>query len=180
MGRKPTPLARVAMANSAIPPVTGIGGNNAPVANDFDDSGFWRGRSRSVAKRARTESEAERDALYDLSRDYVSSTTPPKPSLDPLYIRSLMVAATALSGTITPLLELPTTPPEMKLVINVLMLMMGVMEAVVEKGIDPLSAIAAGVGSVSSNRGFAKALARNTAPPPLLPPQNHPPLAKGN
>jgi hypothetical protein len=45
MGRKPTPLARVASekaATAVCPPVTGKNGDNRPVRNDFIKVGFFR------------------------------------------------------------------------------------------------------------------------------------------
>ena len=72
MPRKPVSLCRVALANSAFtPPVTGLNGDNRPVSNLFDGTGTFRNRSGS-GKRARTESEVERDALYDLCLLYTS------------------------------------------------------------------------------------------------------------
>ncbi len=82
--RKPVPLSRVVLANkaaaataaaAACPPITGVNCNFLTYSNSFDDSGAFRGRSGSGAKRPRTESEAERDAIYDLSR------LPPPPHL---------------------------------------------------------------------------------------------------
>ncbi len=84
MARKPIPLSRVAIANSCfVPPVTGVNGSNIPVSNLYDDSGVFRNRAGSRAKRARTESEIERDAAYDLSRDYPPLSNPEKPCLYP-------------------------------------------------------------------------------------------------
>ena len=112
MARKPIPLSRVAIANSSfVPPVTGVNGSNIPVTNLYDDSGVFRNRVGSRAKRARTESEIERDAAYDLSRDYPPLVNPEKPALDPTHIKTLLVSATALTSTVAPLLETADTPP---------------------------------------------------------------------
>jgi hypothetical protein len=60
-----------------IPPVTGWRGNYGPVRNNFNDSGFFRGRTDSASKRRRTETQAEIDAAYDLSRDFLTNNPPP-------------------------------------------------------------------------------------------------------
>ena len=100
MARKPVPLSRVAMANKAAaataaaaecPPVTGLNGDYLPYSNSFDTSGAFRSRTGSGIKRARTESEMERDTLYVLSREYPPPPLicPDKPALDPVKIKSL-------------------------------------------------------------------------------------------
>jgi hypothetical protein len=75
------PVDNPANANAtpapACPPVTGWRGNYGPVRNNFDDSGFFRGRTDSAGKRRRTETKAEIDAAYDLSRDFLTNNPPP-------------------------------------------------------------------------------------------------------
>ncbi len=111
MPRKPVSLCRVALVNSALtPPVTGLNGDNRPVSNLYDSSGTFRHRSGS-GKRARTESEIERDAMYDLSPDFPPLNNPDKPALDPAHIKTLLVTATAAAAEVSPLLELSETPP---------------------------------------------------------------------
>jgi hypothetical protein len=67
MPLKPIPLA--AYSKDLIPPVTGVGGNLAPVANTFDPSGNFAGRPRigSSSKKRRLD---EIDRVYDLSAPY--------------------------------------------------------------------------------------------------------------
>jgi hypothetical protein len=157
--------AAAATAAAAVcPPITGVNSNFLPYSNIFDDSGAFRGRSGSGAKRPRTESEAERDAIYDLSRNYPPLICPDKPSLDPTAIKSLLVSATEMTGSVKPLLDQEETSPAMKSMISLSLLMLSVLEAVVEKGIEPLSAIAAG-GRDVSGRAFAKAVHKKIAPP---------------
>jgi hypothetical protein len=172
--RKPVPLSRVVMANKAAaataaaavcPPITGVNSNFLPYSNIFDDSGAFRGRSGSGAKRPRTESEAERDAIYDLSRNYPPLICPDKPSLDPTAIKSLLVSATEMTGSVKPLLDQEVTSPAMKSMISLSLLMLSVLEAVVEKGIEPLSSAAAGGKDTSSGRNFLKAYQKRNAPP---------------
>ena len=163
MARKPIPLSRVAIANSSfVPPVTGVNGSNIPVTNLYDDSGVFRNRVGSRAKRARTESEIERDAAYDLSRDYPPLVNPEKPALDPTHIKTLLVSATALTSTVAPLLETADTPPSLKALITLTLTMLQVLEAVVEKGIEPLSSAAA---AAAGGRNFLKAYQKRNAPP---------------
>jgi hypothetical protein len=59
----------------------------------------------------------------------------------------------------------------MKNIVGMMMVMLTVLEAVVEKGIEPLSAAVTGIGNVSSGRPFANA-ARRLMNPPLPPPSN--------
>jgi hypothetical protein len=56
----------------------------------------------------------------------------------------------------------------MKNIVSMMMVMMAVLEAIVEKGIEPLSAVATGIGNVSSGRPFSNAARRlmNAPPPP--------------
>jgi hypothetical protein len=139
------------------PPVTGWRGNYGPVRNNFDDSGFFRGRTESASKRRRTETQAEIDAAYDLSRDYLTNNPPPKPVLDPAAIKEVLVTATALVSNIKPIIEKPDTSEDMKNIVGMMMVMLTVLEAVVEKGIEPLSAAVTGIGNVSSGRPFSNA-----------------------
>ncbi len=96
-------------------------------------------------------------------------TTPPlicpdKPALDPTKIKSVLVSATEMNSSVKPLLEQEDTSPAMKSMISLSLLMLSVLEAVVEKGIEPLSAIAAGGRDVSSGRAFSKAVNKRNAP----------------
>jgi hypothetical protein len=153
----------------ACPPVTGWRGNLGPVRNNFDDSGFFRGRTDSAGKRRRTETQAEIDAAYDLSRDFLTNNPPPKPVLDPAAIKEVLVTATALVSNIKPILEKPDTSDDMKNIVGMMMVMLTVLEAVVEKGIEPLSAAVTGIGNVSSGRPFSNAARRLMNPPPPPP-----------
>ncbi len=53
--------------------------------------------------------------MYDLSRDFPPLYNPDKPALDPAHIKTLLVTATAAATEVTPLLEIPETPPPMRL-----------------------------------------------------------------
>ena len=99
---KPIPLS--AFASSFVPPVTGIGGLLAPVANSFDRSGLFQqqGRLGTGTKRRRGE---EIDQVFDRSEVYPPLHPPAKPSLNIPVIRELVVAATAAGGEIRDLLD---------------------------------------------------------------------------
>jgi hypothetical protein len=86
--------------------------------------------------------------------------------LDPASVKEVLVAATALASNIKPILDKPDTTDDMKNIVNMMMVMMTVLEAIVEKGIEPLSAVATGIGNVSSGRPFANAARRLMNPPP--------------
>ena len=75
-----------------------------------------------------------------------------------------------MASNIKPILEKPETSEDMKNIVSMMMVMMTVLEAIVEKGIEPLSAVATGIGSVSSGRPFSNAARRLMHPPPRLPP----------
>jgi hypothetical protein len=144
------------------PPVTGWRGNPGPVRNAYDSSGFFRGRTDSAAKRKRIETQQEIDDAYDLSRDPNPSNPPARPALDSAAIKEVLVAATDLSNNVRPILEKPDAPDDMKNVVKMMLMMMSVLEAVVEKGIEPLSAAASNIAKTDSFRRNA------AAPPPTL------------
>jgi hypothetical protein len=73
-----------------MPPVTGWRGNPGPVRNNYDDSGFFRGRSDSAVKRKRPVTQQEIEAAYDMIRDYLTNTPPPKPTLDAAAVNPLV------------------------------------------------------------------------------------------
>jgi hypothetical protein len=114
--------------------------------------------------------------MYDLSRDFPPLNNPDKPALDPAHIKTLLVTATAAAAEVTPLLEIPETTPPMRSLITLTMTILQVLEAVVERGIEPLASAAAGGRDVSGGRAFAKAYHKKTPPPPLR--LSPPPLEK--
>ncbi len=161
---KPTPLSSV-----FIPPVTGVGGDNLPVSNSYDPSGNFPSRPRggSFAKRQRTDAEAELGAAFDLSRDFPPVSNPAKPVIDPGEIKTLLVAASAISAEVIPALDAPDAPPELKKIATMMLSFVALMEAVVEKGIVPLAAAAANstLGGGGAGRGFATTARRQLNPP---------------
>jgi hypothetical protein len=78
----------------------------------------------------------------------------------------VLVTATALVSNIKPIIEKPDTSEDMKNIVGMMMVMLTVLEAVVEKGIEPLSAAVTGIGNVSSGRPFSNAARCLMNPPP--------------
>jgi hypothetical protein len=94
--------------------------------------------------------------------------------LDSATIKEVLVTATALASNVKPILDKPETSEDMRNVVRMMMVMLSVLEAVVEKGIEPLSAAAA--SAAKSGRHYASNDNRNgtkTAAPPVAakPPQ---------
>jgi hypothetical protein len=155
---KPIPLA--AYSKDLIPPVTGVGGNLAPVANSFDTTAVFAARPRygSLSKKRRMD---EVDRVFDLSEPYPPLTPPGKPSIDVNEIKTLLVAATAASEEVGPLLESADLDPKIKAFGNLGMALLGVVSAIVENGLIPL--IGGGNQSMSGSVPFPK---RSGPPPP--------------
>jgi hypothetical protein len=157
---KPIPLA--AYCKDLIPPVTGIGGSLAPVANSYDTSGNISGRPRegSFSKKGRID---EIDRVFDLSAPYPPVTPPRKLSADLGEIKTLLVAAKAASEEAGPLLENPDLDPKLKVFGNLGMALLGVVAAIVEHGMIPLLA---GLGSGASLQGLVPTARSGPVPPP--------------
>jgi hypothetical protein len=67
--------------------------------------------------------------------------------VDPGEIKTLLVAASAISAEVIPALDAPDAPPELKKIATMMLSFMALMEAVVEKGVVPLAAAAANLNS---------------------------------
>jgi hypothetical protein len=158
MRLKPIPLA--AYCTDLIPPVTGIGGNLAPVANTYDSSGNFSSRPRegSISKKRRFN---ELDRVFDLSAPYPPVTPPAKLSADLGEIKTLLVAATAASEEAGLLLENPDLDPKLKVFGNLGMALLGVVSAIVEHGMIPLLG-----GSGSATQGPGPHAKQGPPPPP--------------
>ena len=159
------------------PPVTGVRGNNGPYANFYDGSGTFRDRSGSQKRRRRDGQDELLDAVYDLTKDFPPVTPPERPALDVASIKSHLVEATAMAEGLKPLLdnevETCLSPQETRLLIRSFLKMVTVVEAVVEKGIEPISTAVVGVSGNPSGRGFAAA-ARRLNNQPVPPPARRP------
>jgi hypothetical protein len=138
MGIKPIPLS--AFTTSFVPPVTGIGGSLAPVANTYDTSGHfqYRGRAGSV-KRKRTD---EIDAVYNLGESYPPLSGPAKPKLDLSVMKDLVVAAGVAGGEVRAILEDPGVDEKMRAFGNLNLALLAVVEAMLESGFVPMSGVA--------------------------------------
>ena len=133
---KPIPLS--AFTPTFIPPVTGVGGSSAPIANSFDSSGLFPYRSRSSSANKRRRGE-EIDLVFDRSEAYPPLHPPAKPSLNIPVIRELVVAATAAGGEIRDLLDDAEADPKMKSIGKLTLALLSVAEAMLEGGFVPLS-----------------------------------------
>jgi hypothetical protein len=136
MKLKPIPLA--AYSKEFIPPVTGVGGKTAPVANSFDATGLFAGRSRigSLSKKRRLE---ELDQVFDQSVRYPPLSPPDRPNLDLGEIKTLLVAATAASEEVGPMLESQDLDPKIKLIGNLSLALLSLVAGIVENGLVPMA-----------------------------------------
>jgi hypothetical protein len=165
---RPPPLA--AYLPSFIPPVTGVGGSLAPVANSYDSSGTFveRGRANSF-KRKRTE---EIDAIFDLSADYPPLTTPQRPTVDLGKVKGLMVAAASAAVEVRPMLDDPNLDSKVLLLGKLTLAILDTLGAAVESGLEPISAAANsranGRGGAGNGGTMAPPIPAKTTPTPGL------------
>ncbi len=157
-----------------VPPVTGVNRNNSPYANLFDRSGAFRDRAGSGTKRPRRDGQDELlDSVYNLTRDFPPLELPGKPAVDVATIKSILVEAATMVGSLEPVLGRDDASNDSKAVLGMLKTLVGLIGAVVEKGIEPLSAAVVGVGAPGSRRfaAAARGLANPVAaaPPPPTP-----------
>ena len=158
-----------------VPPVTGVNGNNNPYANLFDRSGAFRDRAGSGTKRPRTDGQEELlNSVYNLTRDFPPLELPGKPAVDVASIKSILVEAVAMVGSLEPVLGREDASVDSKAVLNMLKTLVGLVGAVVEKGIEPLATAVVGVGGAPTSRRFAAA-ARGLANPVASVPPPPPP-----
>jgi hypothetical protein len=165
---KPIPLA--AYNANFVPPVTGIGGNLAPVANTYDTAGNFANRPRigSLSKKRRID---EIDRVFDLSEPYPPILPPGKLSVNIDEIKTLLVAASAASEEVGPLLENPELDPKLKAFGNLGMALLGVVSAIVENGLIPIVGTGTGSGSGPSGSGSGPIFGKiGPAPPPKVSP----------
>jgi hypothetical protein len=163
MGLKPKPLA--AYCKDLIPPVTGVGGNLAPVANTYDSSGNFVSRPRhgSVSKKRRMD---EIDRVYDLSEPYPPLTVPARPSLDLKEVKSMLVAATAAGEDARSLLEEPDLDPKIKAFGCLSMALLNVVSSIVENGLVPLGGGGGGAGGGGPASPATVGVTKMGPPPP--------------
>jgi hypothetical protein len=164
MPLKPIPLA--AYSPDFIPPVTGVNGHLAPVANTFDSSGTFAGRSRAGSVKRRREEEV--DLVFDRSAPYPPLTAPSRPSLDLGEVKTLLVAATAAGEEVRPLLDCADTDPKLKAFGALAISLLGVVAGIVEKGLVPISGSVSGP-VLGSGGQLSGAGSRSVVPPPTMP-----------
>ena len=155
-----------------VPPVTGYNNNNRPVANYYDDSRTFRNRTHSM-KRPRTDGQDELlDAVFDLTNDFPPVAAPERPAVDVASIKSILVEATSMAESLKPILDREDLPVDSRTIVNMLLTLVNLVGAVVEKGVEPISTTVIGGGTATS-RGFANA-ARRLANPSTVPPASAP------
>jgi hypothetical protein len=159
MRMKPIPLA--AYCKDFVPPVTGVGGRMAPVANTYDSSGNFDGRPRqgSLSKKRKV---GEIDNIFDLSVPYPPPVFPEKPQLDLGEIKTLLVAATAAGEEVAPILNEPETDPKIKAFANLGMALLGLVEKIVENGLVPMA------GGQPTTAAGTTPLKQGPPPPPKV------------
>jgi hypothetical protein len=164
---RPPPLA--AYSAEFVPPVTGVNGSSAPVANIYDSSGTFqnRGRANSVKRRRVTE---EIDAVFDRSVDYPPLTMPERPNLDLDKVKGLLVVAGSVAEELKPLLEEPNTDPKIMAIGKLNLSILEALTAVVDGGLLPLSASGPAMGRAGGGAGaWHPKVAPATAPKPTPP-----------
>jgi hypothetical protein len=153
---RPIPLA--AYLPDFVPPVTGVNGLSAPVANLYDQSGNFQGRGRANSvKRKRTD---EIDMVYDLSVDYPPLIPPQKMGLDLEKVKGMIVAAGSAAEEVRAMVEDPDLDPKVKLLSKLTLSILDALGAAVESGIAPISGAALG-----KSGGRGRSGAGGNAPP---------------
>jgi hypothetical protein len=162
MPMKPIPLA--AYCADFIPPVTGVNGNLAPVANSYDGSGTFADRNRagSLSKKRKV---GEIEDIFDLSKQYPPLVTPPRPSLDLKEIKNLLVTAASAGDEIRPILETDDLDPRFKAIGSLSIAILEVVSVIVEKGLVPLSGAGSGSGP-GAGAGYVAGGTKLAGPPP--------------
>ncbi len=132
-----------------VPPVTGADGPSSVVANLFDDSGNFRPRIHSGAKRPRSDGDAEHNRYYDISCSAVVNHLPPRPSLDVAPIKALLVEASKYAEAIRARADDEGLDEHSRTFAKMSHSFFELLQAVVEKAIVPLSSSSAPAASFS-------------------------------
>lgn len=149
-----------------IPPVTGVNNSFQPYANSFDTSRTFRDRAGSGVKRPRRDGQDDLlNAVYDLTRDFPAPHHPERPALDVVSIKTILVEATATVSKLEPLLSKEGVPEEYVALAQSNLILINLVSAIVEKGIEPMAGLVTGVGGGPSGRSYAAAARRMTSPP---------------
>ena len=168
---KPLLFRDLAARHIPVPPVTGYNNNSRPVANYYDDSHTFRDRTYSNKRRRRDGQDELLDAVFDLTNDFPPVAPPEKQHVDVASIKGVLVEATAMAEKLKPILQREDLPDESRAIVSMLVSLVDLVGAVVEKGIEPISAAVVGGGSVAG-RGFASAARRLANPTPRRDPHD--------
>jgi hypothetical protein len=164
---RPPPLA--AFSAEFVPPVTGVNGSPAPVANLYDTNGVFQGRGRANSVKRRRVTE-EIDAVYDLSANYPPLTMPQRPMVDLEKIKGLLVAAGSAAEELKVLMDDPNLDPRVVAITRMNFAILDTLNAVVECGLMPISGTATGRGGAGGGGAVSGAkTAPATAPKPAVP-----------
>jgi len=143
-----------------VPPVTGVNRNPRPVANLYDDSRTFRDRSQSFKRRREDGQDDLLDSVYDLTHDFPPVAPPDRPAVDVANIKSILVEATSMAENLRPILSREDLPQESRAIVSMLVTLVNLVGAVVEKGIEPLTTTVVGCGAATTSRTFAQAARR--------------------
>ena len=165
---KPLLFRDIIAKSIPVPPVTGLNSNNRPYANLYDGSRTFRDRTFSNKRRRNDGQEELLDAVFDLTNDFPPVAPPERPAVDVASIKTILVEATSMAENLKPLLAREDMPMESKAIVSMLVTLVNLVGAVVEKGIEPISTAVVGGGAATS-RGFASAARRLANPAPQLP-----------
>jgi len=165
---KPLLFRDLAPRTIPVPPVTGYNNNSRPVANYYDESRTFRNRTHSIKRPRRDGQDDLLDAVFDLTNDFPPVVQPDRPAVDVASIKGILVEATAMAESLKPVLEREDLPADSRAIVSMLVTLVNLVGAVVEKGIEPISAAVVGSGATTS-RGFASAARRLANPPPSVP-----------
>jgi hypothetical protein len=160
MGLKPLSMAEFLSRPGFVPPVTG-GRQSRPYANRYDSTGNFsqRGRSGSASKRRRVEEENEDvRAFYNLNARYPPLTLPDRPAADISSIQELLVAAVEIGNEVKSKANDENKSEDWKLLARMQLSVLAVLEAVVEKGVVPIS-----TGQENAQKAIEKNLAEAIA-----------------
>jgi len=138
------------------------------VANYYDESRTFRNRTHSIKRPRRDGQDDLLDAVFDLTNDFPPIVQPDRPAVDVASIKGILVEATAMAESLKPVLEREDLPADSRAIVSMLVTLVNLVGAVVEKGIEPISAAVVGSGATTS-RGFASAARRLANPPPSVP-----------
>ena len=160
---KPLLFRDIAVKSIPVPPVTGVNNSTRPYANFYDDSRTFRGRSYSNKRRRGDGQDELLDSVFDLTNDYPPIVPPDRPAVDVASIKTVLVEATTMAENLRPILDRDDIPQDSKAIVAMLVTLVNLVGAVVEKGVEPLSAAVVGSGATTS-RGFANAARRIANP----------------